>query len=125
MVAMKVERTLGAESSDKNGLGERFISLPSGQSPSCHTDFRYFVRVPWIQQTDVDQAEGLLARIYHDALKRAGRVWRIVKIQSLNPPQLRAGLGLYASLMHRDSALTPRLRETLAVVVSRANDCFY
>jgi alkylhydroperoxidase family enzyme len=83
------------------------------------------VAVPWIQQTDVEQAEGLLARIYQDAIKRAGRVWRIVKLQSLNPSQLRAGLGMYNSLMHRDSALPPRLRETLAIVVSRANECFY
>jgi len=79
----------------------------------------------WIRQIAEEEATGLLQRIFEDARRRAGRIWNIVRVQSLNPRQLRAGLGLYASVMHRDSALPPRVRETLAVVVSRANDCHY
>jgi alkylhydroperoxidase family enzyme len=79
----------------------------------------------WIHLTDPEDASGLLARIYKGALDRAGRVWNILRLQSPNPAQLRASMMMYTSVMHKDSALSPRLRETLAVVVSRANDCYY
>lgn len=79
----------------------------------------------WIRQIPDDEAEGLLQKIYADAVKRGGRVWNIVRIMSQNPRTLRASMGFYRSVMHADSGLEPRLRETLAVVVSRANDCHY
>jgi len=79
----------------------------------------------WIDLVRPQAAEGLLARIYADAVARAGRVWNILAIQSQNPAQLRASMGLYTATMKTDSALSPRLRETLAVVVSRVNDCHY
>lgn len=79
----------------------------------------------WIPITRPEQAEGLLKKIYRDAIQRAGRVWQILQIQSQNPAQLRASMGLYTATMHRDSSLPPRLRETLAVVVSTANHCRY
>lgn len=79
----------------------------------------------WIRTVPEAEAGGLLARIYADAVRRAGKVWRILAIQSLNPGQLRASMGLYQSVMLRDSALSRRERELLAVVVSRANGCHY
>lgn len=79
----------------------------------------------WIHLTEPEHADGLLARIYQSAIERAGRVWNILRLQSPNPANLRANMVLYTSVMQKDSALTPRLRETLAVVVSRANDCYY
>jgi len=79
----------------------------------------------WIEQQPEKDAAGLLAKIYKDAVQRSGKVWNILKIMSLNPRQLRASMGLYASLVHLDSALSARMRQTLAVVVSRANDCHY
>jgi len=79
----------------------------------------------WIRQTPPEQAEGLLGKIFRDAMQRAGRVWNILRIQSENPRQLRAGLALYTSVMGSDSRISPRLRETLAVVVSDANACHY
>lgn len=79
----------------------------------------------WIRQTPLDQASGLLGKIFGDAVARAGRVWNIVRLQSENPRQLRASLGLYSSVMATDSSIPARLRETLAVVVSAANDCHY
>lgn len=79
----------------------------------------------WIKTTGPDQAEGLLAKIYRDAQQRAGKVWQILQIQSQNPRQLRASMGLYQASMFQDSALPARLREALAVVVSQVNHCHY
>lgn len=71
------------------------------------------------------EATGLLKTIFDQAAARAGRVWNIVRLQSPNPPICQASLAFYFSLMHRDNRLPRRLRETLAVVVSRANACHY
>jgi len=79
----------------------------------------------WIRQLSNEEATGTLKKIFDDALRRTGRVWNIVRLTSLNAQQTRSHLGLYRSVMHQDSALTPRMRETLAVVVSRVNDCHY
>ncbi len=79
----------------------------------------------WIKLAELEHAQGLLARLYADAIKRAGRVWNILRLQSPNPRQLRASTMQYSSIMLQDSAISRRLRETLAVVVSRANDCYY
>lgn len=70
-------------------------------------------------------SDPLLSRIYEDAIRRAGRVWQIVQVSSLGPRATRAGLGLYQEIMHGPSPLSRRVRELLAVVVSRANDCRY
>ena len=79
----------------------------------------------YIQQTQIHQAVGLLKTIYDNAIARAGKVWNIVKLTGINPRMTRAHLGLYQSIMHKDSALTPRMRETLAIIVSGANECHY
>lgn len=79
----------------------------------------------WIRQYEQQEADGLLKRIYDDAFKRVGRIWNIVKLTGINPSATRAHLGLYQSVMHRDSTLPPRVRETLAIVVSRTNGCVY
>jgi len=79
----------------------------------------------YIQQTQIHQAVGLLKTIYDNAIARAGKVWNIVKLTGINPRMTRAHLGLYQSIMHKDSALTPRMREALAVIVSSANECHY
>lgn len=79
----------------------------------------------YIKQTETEAAEGLLKKIYTDSIARAGKVWNIVKLSSINPRITRAHLGFFSSVMKRDTSLTPRMRETLAVVVSRANHCVY
>ncbi len=71
------------------------------------------------------EADGPLARIYAAALRRAGKVFQILKIQSVNPGILDASMGLYTAVMHGPSPLTRRLREMVATVVSRANECHY
>ena len=79
----------------------------------------------WIKTISVEQAKGELQREYSAAIARAGRVWNIVKLMSLNPRTLRASIAVYLSAMHGPSPLTRAQREMLAVVVSKANDCHY
>ncbi len=79
----------------------------------------------WIEQVDDQQAAGLLEKIYADAKKRAGRVFNILKVQSLNPPTLRASMGLYMQTTQAASPVSRALREMIATVVSQANECHY
>lgn len=41
--------------------------------------------MPWIHTVPEDEADGLLRREYDAALKRAGKIFHIVSIQSLRP----------------------------------------
>ena len=80
----------------------------------------------WIHTIDPSDAEGLLKKIYDDGVKRAGKVFNIARLQSLNPRVLRASMQLYTELMHATgNALSRTQREMIATAVSRANDCFY
>jgi alkylhydroperoxidase family enzyme len=79
----------------------------------------------YIETTSPGQAEGRLKSLYDAALQRAGRVFQILQIQSPNPAVLAASMGLYQAVMFGPSPLSRVEREALAVVVSRANDCFY
>ena len=72
-----------------------------------------------------EEATGELKRHYDAALKRAGRVFNVIRIQSLHPVSLEASVELYKSLMHKPGPLRRAIREMLAVVVSRELDCFY
>jgi alkylhydroperoxidase family enzyme len=81
--------------------------------------------MPHIEQVPVDRATGPLKKLFDDALARAGRVWNIVHVMSQNPRALDASMSLYRVLMFDRSPLTRWQREMLAVVTSRANDCFY
>jgi alkylhydroperoxidase family enzyme len=73
----------------------------------------------------VDEATGLLKKLFDEALQRAGRVWNIVHVMSLNPPVLRESIRLYGAAMFGASPLTRVQRELLAVVVSAETDCHY
>ena len=79
----------------------------------------------WVQQISEEDATGLLEKIYADAKKRAGRVFNIIKVQSLNPPTLRASMGLYMQTTQAESPVTRVLREMIATVVSKTNECHY
>lgn len=79
----------------------------------------------WIKIISESEADGLLKRIYDAAMKRAGKVFNILKVQSQNPPVLQAGISLYRDIMHGESPLTRAQREMLATVVSRINRCHY
>lgn len=79
----------------------------------------------WIKTIDIENAEGALRRAYDAAVKRAGRVFNIVRLQSLNPPVLQSGMALYTKVMHAESPLSRARRELIATVVSSANNCHY
>lgn len=79
----------------------------------------------WIHTIAPADATGRLKAIYGAASARAGRVFNIIRIQSLNPPAVRASMGMYQALMFGESPLTRAQRELIATVVSRANTCHY
>ena len=81
--------------------------------------------MPYIEQIDVQDATGVLRKQFETAQERAGRVWHIVHVMSLNPGTMDASLRLYGALMFGTSSLTRWRREMLAVVTSQVNDCFY
>jgi alkylhydroperoxidase family enzyme len=81
--------------------------------------------LPWIRQVPVDQATGLLKKLFDAAIQRAGRVWNIIHIQSLNPQSLDASTRLYATVMKGSSPLSRMQRELLATVVSAELGCHY
>lgn len=79
----------------------------------------------WIRTIEEKDAEGDLARQYASARKRAGKIYNIVKLSSLRPEILGTSIGLYLRIMHGPGKLSRAQREMIAVVVSRANGCFY
>ena len=80
----------------------------------------------WIRVISPDEATGLLRRLYDEALRRAGKIFNIVSIQSLRPRVLRNSMMLYTEVMlSSDSGLSRAQREMIATVVSRANGCRY
>jgi len=81
--------------------------------------------VPWIEQVSISEATGVLKAQFDAALKRAGRVWHIVHIMSINPPAMRASMQFYRTIMMGESPLSRVQREMLATVTSAELDCFY
>ena len=81
--------------------------------------------MPHIRQITPDLATGLLKRELDKAVERAGRVWNIVQIMSLNPRVLKSSMEMYGAAMFGKSPLSRQQREMLATVVSRENDCHY
>jgi alkylhydroperoxidase family enzyme len=81
--------------------------------------------MPWIHQIPIAEAAGLLKQQFDAALKRAGRVWHIVHIMSLNPRALRDSIRFYSTIMMGESPLTRMQREMLATVVSAELRCYY
>ena len=47
----------------------------------------------WIKIIEPDDASGELKAEYDRAVERAGKVFNILKVQSLNPQTLRASIG--------------------------------
>lgn len=79
----------------------------------------------YINLTQPEQATGLLKRLYDEALKRAGRVFNVLRIMSPKPRTLQASMGMYMATMHAPSKLSRAQREMIATVVSRTNNCYY
>ncbi len=72
-----------------------------------------------------EEATGRLAEMYGQTIKRAGKVFNILRMMSPNPAVLQASTGAYAAIMFGRSGLSRSRREMIATLVSRANDCFY
>ncbi len=81
--------------------------------------------MPWITQISVEDATGMLKKEFDKAIQRAGRLWHIVHIMSLNPHVLRTSMDQYSAIMHGRSPLSRAQREMLATVVAVENDCYY
>ncbi len=80
----------------------------------------------WIKTVAPGDATGLLGRVYESATRRAGKVFNIIRLQSLRPRVLRGSTQLYMELMHNaEGGLNRAQREMIATVVSRTNGCFY
>lgn len=80
----------------------------------------------WIETVPPERATGLLGRLYRAAIDRAGKVFHVVRCQSLRPHVLERSTALYVEVMQSDrSPLTRAQREMIATTVSRANACFY
>ena len=79
----------------------------------------------WIEVIPFEKAAGFLKKEYDAAMKRAGRIWRIVSIMSQNPRAMKASMDFYGAIMFGKSPLSRSQREMLAVVVSAANHCIY
>jgi len=81
--------------------------------------------MPYIKQITIDQATGLVKKELEKAVARAGRVWNIVQIMSLNGRVMKSSMEMYGATMFAESPLTRQQREMLAVVVSKVNHCLY
>ncbi|TNF83116.1 MAG: peroxidase [Acidobacteria bacterium] len=80
----------------------------------------------WIRVIPPGEAEGLLKQLYNAAVKRAGKVFNIISIQSLRPRVLRSSTRTYLEIMHSpECGLTRAQREMIATTVSAVNDCHY
>ena len=79
----------------------------------------------WIEEIEVDEADGKLAEMYAELTRRRGKISNILKVHSLNPQAMSDHLDLYMTLMFGKSGLSRAEREAVAVVVSATNECEY
>ena len=79
----------------------------------------------YIRTVPEDSATGLLRKLYDAAMRRAGKVFNILKLMSIRPEIARSSIQFYSAIMHGSSPLSRAEREMIATVVSRANNCFY
>ena len=79
----------------------------------------------YIEMIHPEKASGVLKQLYDQAIQRAGRVFNVLRIMSLNPSTLQASMDLYLATMHAPSKLSRAQREMIATVVSRENNCYY
>jgi alkylhydroperoxidase family enzyme len=80
----------------------------------------------WITTVDPARATGLLKRLYDEAVARAGKVFNVLRCQSVRPRVLEISVKLYEEVMLSDRSPLSRIqREMIAVAVSRSNACHY
>ena len=79
----------------------------------------------WIDEIEIDDADGKLADMYAELIEKRGKVSNILKVHSLNADAMGDHLDLYMTLMFGKSGLSRAEREAIAVIVSAGNDCAY
>ena len=79
----------------------------------------------WIRVVGDAEATGPLKAHYEAAVRRAGKVYGIVRLMSPNPAVLEASMNQYRAIMFGESPLSRARREMLAVVTSVVNGCHY
>ncbi len=79
----------------------------------------------WIPILPPDEADAALTDAYAAVAGSRGAVANILGIHSVHPEAMLAHLRLYQELMFGRSPVTRTERETVAVAVSHANECFY
>jgi uncharacterized peroxidase-related enzyme len=79
----------------------------------------------WIDEIEIGEADGHLAEIYEELVRKRGKISNILKVHSLNPEAMSGHLDVYMTLMFSRSGLTRGEREAIGVVVSAENDCAY
>jgi len=72
-----------------------------------------------------ENAEGDLKQVYHQVIQSRGAVAEVLRLHSLNPKSLTNHMDLYMTIMFGKSPLKRKVREMMAVVVSKANNCVY
>ncbi|MEZ5993510.1 MAG: hypothetical protein R3E76_14330 [Planctomycetota bacterium] len=79
----------------------------------------------YIRQINPEDAEGLVKKHYKAGLKRAGKVYNILRVQSQTPEALHATMVFYETVMLGKGPLRRWVRELLATIVSKTNGCVY
>lgn len=79
----------------------------------------------WIKKIGIDEAKGSLKRLYSQIAGDRNEVANILQIHSLLPDTLRAHLLMYQSVVLKESVISRRQREMIAVFVSNLNNCEY
>ena len=79
----------------------------------------------YIKLINIEKSKGLLKKEYEKGMRRAGRIWNVLTIQSQTPEILRDSMRLYNSTMFSNSNVPRFDRELLAVVTSISNECEY
>ncbi len=79
----------------------------------------------YVRKVPHDEATGIVKEQFDNGVKRTGRVFQILAIQSLTPDALEATMLFYERVMIGKGPLRRWVRELLATVVSKANGCVY
>lgn len=79
----------------------------------------------YIKVIEAEEAQGRLKEIYGEIISSRGKLSNIMSIHSLLPDTMIKHMDLYKSIMFGKSNLSRELKEMIAVVVSKANNCEY
>jgi homoserine dehydrogenase len=79
----------------------------------------------YIEQVEIDDAQGDTQKLYQESIRRAGGVANIIRVMGQDGASANGSMQLYLSVMKRRNSLSTAQKEMLAAVVSNVNDCFY